>query len=118
MSGPAPALDATAQAALAGLANSGLDGTSIHWFLCGFVRKEAVITWQIEGTQATLRSYVRTHETNRSAGVREVCNYIDAIGHARGQLADPAGAAAGHPPAAQHPPHPAARRTWRGQGAR
>ena len=67
---------------------------STDWFIYGFVRKEAVITSQIEGTQATLRdilTFEGTEQTDRPADVQEVCNYVDALTHARGQLADPKG---------------------------
>src|SRR5262249_5298060 len=58
------------------------------------VRKEAVISSQIEGTQATLRDVVTfeaTKESPRHDDVEEVCNYVDAIKYARAQLANPKG---------------------------
>lgn len=65
-----------------------------EWFLYGFVRKEALITSQIEGTQATLRD-VLTFEAGEPAqrpdDVQEVCNYIDALTYARCELARPKG---------------------------
>lgn len=67
---------------------------STGWFLYGFVRKEAVISSQIEGTQATLREVVTfeaTKEAQRPHDVEEVCNYVDAINYARAQIADPKG---------------------------
>ena len=67
---------------------------STDWFLYGFVRKEAVITSRIEGTQATLRDVLTFEATDRSErldDVREVCNYVDALVHARGQISDPNG---------------------------
>jgi Fic family protein len=67
---------------------------STDWYLCGFVRKEAVLTSQIEGTQATLRdvlTYEATQQTDRPDDVEEVCNYIEALSYARQQLADPKG---------------------------
>ena len=63
-------------------------------FLYGFVRKEAVLSSQIEGTQATLRdvaTFEATNKTDRPADVEEVCNYVDALNHARAAIADPAG---------------------------
>jgi Fic family protein len=60
-----------------------------HWFLYGFVRKEAVITSQIEGTQATLPdivTYEATDRAERPEDVEEVCNYVHAVAYARGQL--------------------------------
>jgi Fic family protein len=67
---------------------------SPDWFLYGFVRKEAVVSSQIEGTQATLRDVVAfeaTHQADRPADVEEVCNYVDALAYARAQLAAPDG---------------------------
>ncbi len=64
---------------------------STDWFLYGFVRKEAVITSRIEGTQATLRDVLTFEATDRPDDVREVCNYVDALSYARGQLANPQG---------------------------
>lgn len=53
-----------------------------------------MITSRIEGTQATLRDVVTFEATGRSErpdDVREVCNYVDALEHARVQIADPDG---------------------------
>lgn len=64
------------------------------WFLYGFVRKEAVLSSQIEGTQATLRdvaTFEATNTSDRPADVEEVCNYVDALGFARAQIAAPKG---------------------------
>ena len=67
---------------------------STGWFLYGFVRKEAVLSSQIEGTQATLVDLL-TFEAEESAApnadVEEVCNYLDALTYARDQLSDPQG---------------------------
>ncbi len=59
---PALALDGESAArhaeAIAAMARLEVAGTMVpdaDWFLYGFVRKEAVITSQIEGTQATLQ---------------------------------------------------------------
>lgn len=63
---------------------------SPDWFLYGFVRKEAVISSQIEGTQATLQdvvSFETTRQSDRPAEVEEVCNYIDAMALIRGEMA-------------------------------
>jgi len=55
-----------------------------------FVRKEAVISSQIEGTQATLIDLFEyeAEQASRVAGddVYEVCNYLDAIKYAREQI--------------------------------
>lgn len=64
---------------------------SLDWFIYGFVRKEAVVSSQIEGTQATLVDLL-AHEsggedmTAGSRGVQEVCNYLDALAFARSEL--------------------------------
>jgi Fic family protein len=67
---------------------------SPEWFLYGFVRKEAVLTSQIEGTEATLTEllqYESSDDEKPSADVEEISNYIDALAYARGQLASPKG---------------------------
>jgi len=67
---------------------------SVDWFLYGFVRKEAVISSQIEGTQATLRDvleYEATERAQRPDDVREVSNYVDALLYARREMKRPAG---------------------------
>lgn len=67
---------------------------SVDWFLYAFVRKEAVITSQIEGIQATLVDLLRFEAQGAeepTADVREVCNYVDALRYARAQLASPKG---------------------------
>jgi Fic family protein len=63
-----------------------------EWFLYGFVRKEALMTSQIEGTQATLQdvlAFEAGEKAERPDDVREVCNYVDALTFARGELARP-----------------------------
>jgi Fic family protein len=67
---------------------------SLEWFIYGFVRKEAVVSSQIEGTQATLMDLLvfeagaSPERQERGDGdVREVCNYLDAVLYARKQLA-------------------------------
>ena len=87
-------LHAGAVAALSRLAVAGMTVPSTDWFLYGFVRKEAVITSQIEGTQATLPDVVTFEATDRAErfeDVQEVCNYVDALTYARVQLTDPNG---------------------------
>jgi Fic family protein len=68
---------------------------SLDWFIYAFVRKEAVVSSQIEGTQATLVDLLtfeaESDEGPRSADVEEVCNYLRALDFARAQLADPSG---------------------------
>lgn len=75
---------------------------SLDWFIYAFVRKEAVISSQIEGTQATLVDLL-TFEAQESAtdeadtahpptqDVEEICNYLDALAYARDELARPRG---------------------------
>ncbi len=64
---------------------------SVDWFIYGFVRKEAVISSQIEGTQATLIDLLtfeaqREDDSGPGPDVQEVCNYVDALAYAREQL--------------------------------
>ncbi len=83
-------LHTEATAALGRLAIAGAMVPSAEWFLYGFVRKEAVITSQIEGTQATLRdvlAFESTEQTDRPDDVEEVCNYVDALKYARREIA-------------------------------
>jgi len=67
---------------------------SENWFIYGFVRKEAVLTSQIEGTQATLRDLLEfeaTDEAEHPEDVEEVCNYVDALTYARREMTRPRG---------------------------
>ena len=87
-------LHAGAQHALSSLAVAGAMVPDTDWFLYGFVRKEAVVTSRIEGTQATLRdavTYERTARADRPDDVQEVVNYVAALTYAREQLASPRG---------------------------
>jgi Fic family protein len=64
---------------------------SVDWFIYGFVRKEAVISSQIEGTQATLIDLLtfeaqREEDSAPNPDVQEVCNYLEALTYARNQL--------------------------------
>ncbi len=71
---------------------------SIEWFIYAFVRKEAVVSSQIEGTQATLVDLL-AFEASAEGGasseptgdVQEVCNYVEALAYARRQLHSPKG---------------------------
>ena len=84
------ALHAEAVAAVGRLGVAGAMVPSAEWFLYGFVRKEAVLSTEIEGTQATLRdvvTYEATRRAERPDDVREVCNYVDALTFARGEVA-------------------------------
>ena len=85
---------ADALAAIGKLAVAGALVPSANWFLYGFVRKEALISSQIEGTQATLMdvlTYEATQQADRPADVREVCRYVEALEFARAQIAKPRG---------------------------
>jgi Fic family protein len=81
------------------LKNLNLAGTlvpSLDWFIYAFVRKEAVTSSQIEGTQATLIDLLtfeaeENQNQNPDADLEEICNYLDAIKYARGQLNDTKG---------------------------
>jgi Fic family protein len=87
-----------AEQALVRLELAGEMVPSLDWFIYAFVRKEAVLSSQIEGTQATLvdlLTFEAQDDAERSAApnadVEEVCNYLDALGYARAQLSDPKG---------------------------
>jgi Fic family protein len=87
-----------AEQALVRLELAGEMVPSLDWFIYAFVRKEAVLSSQIEGTQATLVDLLTFEAqdgaeqlTAPSAEVEEVCNYLDALAYARAQLADPNG---------------------------
>ena len=87
-----------AEQALVRLELAGEMVPSLDWFIYAFVRKEAVLSSQIEGTQATLVDLLTFEaqggaEQNAApnADVEEVCNYLDALAYARAQLATPKG---------------------------
>ena len=88
---PAPPIDVLAlldRLSLAERALGRLDGITVllprqELFLYMYVRKEAVLSSQIEGTQSTLSDLLR-FETEAQAGqpiddIREVSNYVDAM---------------------------------------
>lgn len=64
---------------------------SLDWFVYGFVRKEAVVSSQIEGTQATLVDLL-THEAtgesdaDTTPDIQEICNHLQAVRFARAEL--------------------------------
>ena len=86
----------TAEADLARLAVAGEMVPSIEWLVYAFVRKEAVLSSQIEGTQASLVDLL-THEATgaddvpKGSDVDEVCNYLAALSFARSELRRPKG---------------------------
>jgi Fic family protein len=92
--GPLAESHAAAVAALDRLNIVAATVPSAGWFLYGFVRKEAVISSQIEGTQATLGDVVEfetTRQSDRLEDVEEVCNYVAALKFARAEVARPKG---------------------------
>ena len=89
LDGELMALHAAAEASVARLSLAGSMVPNTDWFLYGFVRKEAVVSSQIEGTQATLRDVVTfeaTQFTDRPHDVEEVCNYVAALTYARREI--------------------------------
>ena len=78
-----------------GLARLEVAGTivpSVEWFIYAFVRKEAVVSSQIEGTQCTLVDLLNFEadapgDLAASEDVQEVCNYLDGVAYARRELA-------------------------------
>ena len=91
---PLMTLHAEAVAAVGKLSVAGAMVPSPQWFIYGFVRKEAVVSSEIEGTQATLQdvvTYEATKQAERPDDVREVCNYVDALTYARAEIAKPKG---------------------------
>jgi Fic family protein len=92
--GPIDAACARAMAAIGKLEVAASLVPSTEWFLYGFVRKEAVLTSQIEGTEATLRDVLEFEATDHAThedDVAEVCNYVEALTYARRELAKPKG---------------------------
>ena len=79
------------EAAVARLQLAGAMVPSLDWLLYSFVRKEAVVSSQIEGTQATLVDLLMYEATGNAdtiddSDVIQVCNYVDALGYARKQI--------------------------------
>jgi Fic family protein len=63
---------------------------SVEWFIYAFVRKEAVVSSQIEGTQASLVDLLAYEAgapvSEEASDVEEVSNYLAALTYARQQL--------------------------------
>ena len=63
---------------------------SLEWFIYAFVRKEAVVSSQIEGTQASLVDLLAYEAgapvAEDASDVEEVSNYLAALAYARQQL--------------------------------
>jgi Fic family protein len=94
LQGHAARLHDEAVSALGRLDVAGAMVPSAQWFLYGFVRKEAVISSQIEGTEASLVDVVTFEATRRSerpTDVEEVCNYVEALACARTEISRPKG---------------------------
>lgn len=83
----------------AGLALARLEGVaglvpSVDWLLYSAIRKEALLTSQIEGTQATLTDLLDEEagfKVSNTEDVEEVTNYLRAFRWVQGQLRDPRG---------------------------
>lgn len=87
-------LDRQAELALARLA--GVSGLvpSVDWLLYGAIRKEALLTSQIEGIQATLTDLFDEEagfKVSNTEDVEEVTNYLRAFRWAQEQLRNPRG---------------------------
>jgi len=84
------------QAELALARLSGVSGLvpSVDWLLYGAIRKEALLTSQIEGTQATLTDLFDEEAgfaVSNTDDVEEVTNYLRAFRLVQDQLRDPCG---------------------------
>lgn len=90
LAGNLASLNQKAESGLATLEAAGRMVPSLDWFVYSFVRKEAVISSQIEGTQASLDDLLAMEaEAPVDAPpehVEEICNYLEALKYARGQL--------------------------------
>jgi Fic family protein len=80
-----------AEAAVVKLRLAGAMVPSLDWLLYSFVRKEAVVSSQIEGTQATLMDLLMYEASGKAEAVddedvKQVCNYVDALSYARKQM--------------------------------
>jgi Fic family protein len=83
------ALLARAEESLRLLEVSGDMVPSIDWFVYAFVRKEAVLSAQIEGTQASLMDLLEVEASGappEDPDLEEVCAYLDAMNYAWGEL--------------------------------
>jgi Fic family protein len=80
-----------ADTALAKLNLAGEMIPSVDWFIYAFLRKEALLSSEIEGTQATLIdvfAFEHTEQigTSSVADLEEVSNYVSAMNYALGEL--------------------------------
>ena len=90
LSGEHAELLRSAEEALRRLELAGEMVPSLDWFIYGFVRKEAVVSSQIEGTEATLVDLL-AHEASGAEDavnpdVEEICNYLDALTFTRSEM--------------------------------
>lgn len=93
---PAAYLDLNRQAEIALARLAGVSGLvpSVDWLLYSAIRKEALLTSQIEGTQATLVDLFDDEaglKVSNTEDVEEVTNYLRAFRWVQGQLRDPNG---------------------------
>ncbi|MCX7274460.1 MAG: Fic family protein [Burkholderiales bacterium] len=89
-------VDRNRQAELALARLAGVSGLvpSVEWLLYSAIRKEALLTSQIEGTQATLTDLFDEEAgltVSNTDDVEEVTNYVRAFRWVQGQLRDPQG---------------------------
>ena len=80
-----------AEAAINRLRLAGEMIPSLDWFIYSFVRKEALLSSEIEGTKATLTDVLSYEQTGQlgSSGledVEEVANYVNAVNFAHDEL--------------------------------
>lgn len=85
-----------AQTALVRLDLAGEMIPSIDWFIYAFVRKEALLSSEIEGTQASLVDVLAWEQTERPGAssiedIEEVTNYVAAINYAFKEIHPPRG---------------------------
>lgn len=86
-----------AEVALARLDLAGEMIPSLDWLIYAFVRKEALLSSEIEGTQATLMDLMAWEQTEQAGesslqDIEEVANYVAAVNYAFDQLHSPTGA--------------------------
>lgn len=87
-------LNQRAEVALARLSGMGGLVASSEWLIYSAIRKEALLTSQLEGTQATLTDIFDEEaglEVTNAEDVEEVTNYLQAVRFAREQLRSPTG---------------------------
>ena len=85
-----------AEAALGRLDLAGEMIPSLDWFIYAFVRKEALLSSEIEGTQATLVDVLAWEQAEQPGAsnlddIEEVTNYVAAVNHAFDEIHSPKG---------------------------